>query len=309
MKRFQLIGLAGLLMSTSGCLGGGGSDAPDLFTGFSDVRPSSEVRITGLGLVAQYEMEPSTGALTVGASEPVDIEAIWRTNSGGALSALTIRTTPDNPFGELSTGASFDEDDGDGIVDGDLLFPEAADYIALATDELDQFALVADPFAQGFEYQTFGIWEHDANATSGVVGVGSVGSPTDARLVPSIGSATYAGSAAGLYVDSSQDDFLTFADLSAELNFGTSDLSIGTTNTTAVNSDTLVTSDMPSLDFAGAGTIDQPFSVAIANGDSSLTGTLNGQLYGPAAEEIGGTFNMTGDAGRYLGAFGAVQVP
>jgi hypothetical protein len=48
----------------------------------------------------------------------------------------------------------------------------------------------------------------------------------------------------------------------------------------------------------------------IANGVSALTGQATGQFYGPAAEELGGVFSLTGSDGQehYSGAYGAAVV-
>jgi len=47
------------------------------------------------------------------------------------------------------------------------------------------------------------------------------------------------------------------------------------------------------------------FTGNVNNTGSTLTGTATGRFYGPAAQEIGGTFGLTGSAGYYGGGFGA----
>ena len=48
------------------------------------------------------------------------------------------------------------------------------------------------------------------------------------------------------------------------------------------------------------------FTGAVANSGSTLSGTATGRFYGPAAQEIGGTFGLTGAGlSAYGGGFGA----
>jgi hypothetical protein len=50
------------------------------------------------------------------------------------------------------------------------------------------------------------------------------------------------------------------------------------------------------------------FSGAISTAGSAMTGTAVGTFYGPSANEIGGTFGVTGSSGQgMIGAFGGKQ--
>ena len=82
---------------------------------------------------------------------------------------------------------------------------------------------------------------------------------------------------------------------------------IFSTGTVVLNVNSLVPGTNGALNYAGVGVValDGSFTTAIAATD--LAGTLDGKLYGPSAEELGGTFDMSGLNGRYIGAVGAAQ--
>lgn len=310
MRHFLFPVLAAALVSSAGCDGSsnGGSNA---FTTWSNVGPSSTVRIEGIGRVAEYDSD-ATGAVSTGTPEEVAVNVDWGVDAVGDLDALSVETDPADPFGggfaAMPTSVAFDVGAGDSIIDGAGFTPAASDFLVAATSSGDEFAAFADPGAQGFEHQTFGMWANGINAGTGVFGAGSVGSVTPASGIPASGVATYVGSATGAYVDATGTDFFTFADFDAQADFGLANtLTVATSNTTAVNVTTSAVSSMPSLNFSGAGGASQPFSIAISNVGPTLAGTLDGQFYGPNAEELGGTFLMTGSAGDYIGSVGAVR--
>jgi hypothetical protein len=175
--------------------------------------------------------------------------------------------------------------------------------------------LVADPAAMGFEFQTFGIWASGLDTGTGRAGAASFGRATPVSSLPVAGNATYIGQATGLYLDPDGMSFATFADFEADFDFGNRTIFASTSSTTAIDSVTGVSSGMPSLNFAGAGTVsvggpfgppvDGTFEADIAA--IGLDGSLSGRLYGPNGEEIGGVFSLSGAAGQYLGAVGAVD--
>lgn len=310
MRQFLYPFLAAALVSSAGC-DGSSNGGPDAFTTWSALSPSSTVRIEGIGRVVQYDSD-SSGDVSTGTPEDVDVNVDWGVDAAGNLNALSVETDPADPFGggfaSVSTSVEFDVGAGDTIIDGLGFTPAASDFLVAVTSGGDQFAAFADPAAQGFEHQTFGMWANGLNAGTGVFGAASVGSVTPGSGVPTSGTATYNGSATGAYVDATGTDFFTFADFSASADFGLANsLIVATTNTTAVNVTTSAASSMPSLNFAGVGGANQPFSINIVNTGPTLAGTLDGQFYGPNAEELGGTFLMTGSAGQYMGSVGAVR--
>lgn len=103
--------------------------------------------------------------------------------------------------------------------------------------------------------------------------------------------------------------YFTLANMNTTVNFATRQLSFMTSfsqQTPELVSSTFV----PSLDMTGTlsyapGSNQFSGPVTATNG---MTGTAQGRFYGPAAEEIGGTFSVTGPGVQsYGGAFGGAR--
>jgi hypothetical protein len=150
-------------------------------------------------------------------------------------------------------------------------------------------------------YQSFGLWANQASSSSLTVGFYSVGATTSGSAVPTSGNANYSGFAGGLYSARSGEEPSEFGStIGASANFNSRSMSFTST-----------TSEGSAPNFSGtlnwsAGS--NSFSGNVASTGSVLTGSLTGSFYGPAAEEIGGTFALGGAGGAGLvGAFGARQ--
>jgi hypothetical protein len=172
------------------------------------------------------------------------------------------------------------------------------------------YSLVANPYDFGWNYQTFGTWVTGAGTGSGTVGNYSVGVVSTASEIPTTGSGTYIGSTGGRYSDVLGNDYFTSSDFSAAANFATRSVSL-TSSSTATTRDLLAVSTDANLDFTGtmiysAGTNNLS---GIINTTGGSTGNITGQFYGPAAEEIGGTFSVDPvGVNAYIGAFGAKKI-
>ena len=122
----------------------------------------------------------------------------------------------------------------------------------------------------------------------------------------------YEGLSAGAYSDSDGGAFFIYSDVEAVADFA--DRSIRFTTTGTVGNDNIrdfSNVEMPDLDMTGrltyeAGTTSH-FTGSVET-TGGMTGTANGLFYGPAAQEIGGTFATQG-AGveAYIGVFGAAR--
>ena len=169
------------------------------------------------------------------------------------------------------------------------------------------YSLVANPYGFGWNYQTFGTWVTGAGTGSGTVGNYSVGVVSTGLEIPTTGSGTYTGSTGGRYSDALGNDYFTSSDFSAAANFATRSVSL-TSSSTATTRDLLAVSTDANLDFTGTMT----YTAATNNLSGTInttggsTGNVTGQFYGPAAEELGGTFSVDPvGVNAYIGAFGA----
>ena len=171
---------------------------------------------------------------------------------------------------------------------------------------------VADPYRQGWSYQSFGVW----NQLGSVVGGGSVhsstfGAPTPASAVPATGTATFNGKLAASYVSPDGTGSLAAADVSVGVDFASRSLSFASSGTT-ITRDLSTATPAPDLDLSGTLTYaagSANFSGSITNAGGTMQGTSVGRFYGPAAQELGGGFtvaapgNATPEA--FAGAYGA----
>jgi hypothetical protein len=295
--------LTGALVACGGG-GGGGTTAVRPFTSWSAVQPNSKVKVNGMSQSADvsFTVAPN-GDVTVTSISPfssVDTSASSATLTFGAsreLTGLSIST----PAGTVSWDKTVL---GGGTIDcgsGVCLASKAS-----GTSE----GIVMDPYSLGWNYQTFGVWE-TGTTVSGNVGALSIGAPTPVGGLPSGVIATYNGLTAGLYADSAGQLFGTAASMSATVDFTARSVAFATSGTTVATP-----SGSPTLnaDLNLAGTLTYasgttqfagPVTTSHANSSDRLNGTATGRFYGPAAEEIGGVYSLSGSGlNSMLGGFG-----
>lgn len=291
----------------SACGGGGGSGGTvpttptaTPFTSWSAVPNGSTIGVPGISQEVTWTGVPVTGPVT-SISTPTAVDTATSSftetlDSSGVVTKVVITS----PTGSVT----FDTAAGDTI--GYLVM---APMISAAVNSAEtSLALAADPGAQGWNYQSFGVWETGMGTGSGRAGVMSVGAPTTGSSIPTSGTATFIGALGGMYVDATGDNFVTASNVSINANFGTRTLSLSSTGTNK-SPDLLTTSSAPNLNLTGtltysAGT--NSFAGTLTNG-STLSGTSTGRFYGPNAEELGGVFILKAGSGveTYGGAYGA----
>ncbi|HEX6157450.1 MAG TPA: transferrin-binding protein-like solute binding protein [Burkholderiales bacterium] len=170
-------------------------------------------------------------------------------------------------------------------------------------------ALVANPYALGWNYQSFGAWNRQNTAGSGAISVSSFWHATPASAVPTSGSATFTGKSSGFYVSPAGQGSIAAADITVNANFSTRSLGF-TTSATTIARDLKAPITAPHLNLSGmftysAGT--NAFAGTVTNAGGTMTGASKGQFYGPAAQELGGVFNLKSStsAEAFTGAYGA----
>jgi hypothetical protein len=152
--------------------------------------------------------------------------------------------------------------------------------------------LAANPYALGWNYQSFGVWDqHNASSASYVISR-SYGAATPASSVPSAGNATFSGKLGGLYVSATGQGSIASADLSVNANFSARSLNFASAGTTTTQ-DFKTSTAAPHLNLSGTLTYSpgsNAFSGTLTNAAGTMSGPSKGQFYGPAAQEIGGVF-------------------
>ncbi len=301
---FQSPLICTLVLLLSGCGGGGGGSAASgnstlaPFVKFSAIAlPSGAVSINGMSRDASY----SNGSGIAGVT----------TLTAGAAYNVAYSAGIDAPsIIDLTTAAgrniNFDRSHGDSLA-ASVAFSNTTLGVNGQTR-----LLTPNIAANGWDYQSFGVWATGFGTGSGSVGVVNFGAETAGAAIPTTGTGSYVGVSGGLYVDSGGTAYFTKSDMSANANFGTRAISFVTSNT-QTSSNLVNTTANTNLNMTGTlnyGSGVNQFSGNVTStgsgvGNAAMTGTSTGKFYGPAAQEIGGTFVLTGGgSSSYLGAFG-----
>jgi len=188
---------------------------------------------------------------------------------------------------------------------GDAISADDAVYDTYMTGgPSDAISRFVRPSAHGMDHMSYGRWWTNQTDTSATVGTGVFGANTPETAMPASGAATYRGAGLGFF-DSNQGGIST-------TEFDVSVTTPDFRNVRIESSNTLIANQthndesvyVDDLNFSGTGTISGSRVTAdIASAD--LTGTAEGQFFGPNAEEFGGTFLLEAGDTTHIGAFGA----
>jgi len=193
------------------------------------------------------------------------------------------------------------------IANGDTILKNygGSSYLSFNSGRT-QMGILADPYYMGYEYQTYGAWGSYGSSSTSSHGY-VLGNPTPAASIPTAGTGTFVGSMAGYYTDSARNGYLAFANLTAAYDFAARSLSLSTSNSAITGLPSGQTVSAPGLNMTStltynANTNRLTGTVSTSNG---MTGNMVGQFYGPAANEVGGTFSVQyPNIGTLVGGFG-----
>jgi hypothetical protein len=309
-----------ILTACAGGGGGGGSSAGGVtvtpFTSWTAIQPNTTVIAYGTSAQVSYVDDPSTQR--VGSiSNPVLVQSN-QVGSGPSLSltygsSLINAVTLNSSAGTILT---FDKSIGDTITPL-TVGPFAGDVSVGVKSNGSAVGLFAEPCPSnpcGWNYQSYGVWingiDASTNLGNGTTGAMSVGSATPVSGMPATGTATFVGTAGGLYVSPAGGAAFTIADMSASVNFGTRAVGFSTTSTNLTNNFTSFTA-RNDLNMSGtltyaSGTNSFNGAVTAAGAGAGLSGNAAGKFYGPTANEIGGAYLLRAGSGleSMIGAFG-----
>ena len=297
------------LLSACGGGGSGGAviapSAPNPFTSFTTSKPVTIV-INGPSQEATYTYDTGTGKIT-------SLSAASAFDSGGSITvAIVGAATTLTAKSALGTTISLNTANGDSIG---VLLP--SDTVKNASFNGQNIILLFNRITglPAWDYQAFGVWETREDTTaSGAVGAMSFGAETPGASVPTIGTAVFSGATAGIYFDSAGNSFFTGSGMSATTNFATRSIAFATTGTFTSTDFFITRSANPNLDMSGTLTYapgSNLFTGAVTTvggglSNAPMSGSATGKFYGPAAQEMGGTFAVSGGGtAGYIGGFGA----
>ena len=270
---FALLGLAGC----GGGGGGGGDDGVSTPPPITNLPDNATTTLNGQSISAAYDPDSITSVTAGEASTTL-------TTRDGQVVAVSL-TAPD-------TNIAF------AVSNGDIIRQNASAVVATSGTGDAELGL-----SNGYQHQTFGVWIEGDPTTSGVVGAGSFGRKTTSPLS---GTASYTGTSAG-YLQQGTNRYVT----SSTIEVTTPDFKEVTINSTNTRAVSVTAGELPNAgdyNFTGTGIVSGSGFKADVNGTvATISGSANGQFYGPTAEEVGGTFALQGSDGQYLGAFGARQ--
>ena len=280
-----------VLAALSACGGGGGGggvrEVP--FTNFSSIGGRQTAVMTGVSETVSGTRD-AFGAVTANPS------VLDTANSTARLTYDGNRNLSDITFSTPQVSGSFG-----GVTCSNVVCSAATDT---------GFVIAIDAPAMGWDYQSFGVWLN-SSPTTFQVGAMSAGAATPGNLVPLDGTASFLGLANGFYVDPSGQPFSTVAFMNADVNFNSREIDFSTTQPDLINLNNGTLSTGTGLNLLGTLRYDpgsSQFSGTVNSGSGALTGNANGRFYGPALQEIGGVYSLSG-AGSMIGAFGGRKLP
>lgn len=286
----KVIAMAAAVSLVGGCAsgGGGGSSAQ------SEPAPILCIFVPIVCILAQLDAAgaPAGAALTPQAF------TTWAEAAGG------------RPVVAASIGVRSDTGT---LADGTMTHNPAAalgDLAALGQAGIDRHrnGVYANPYALGWNYQSFGAWNEQQPGGGAVFAAASFGQASPGSAVPTTGNATFVGKAAGFYVSPTGEAALAVSELAVKADFSARSLGLATSGTT-VSSDLRTPRAAPHLDVSGTLTYAagaSRFTGTLRNAGGTMSGATSGQFYGPAAQELGGAFSLKSGSTResYTGAYG-----
>jgi hypothetical protein len=291
---FRAAALPFLIATLGACGGGGGGggvSAPTEvpLTSFSAVQPNQALVMEGNAAAVSVTVSGTTA--TSADSGPIGTATVtFAHDANRQLSGVSVNTAEANFSIDRSAGHEW-------TCRGRLCLGESATALAL----------VADPAANGWSYQSFGIWATESSATSGKLGALSAGNPTSGSSLPLTGTFTFRGLAIGFHIDGGGSLQGTAALMSADVNFGTRNILFSTSETRRGPSAETASIRDDSLNLSGTFTY-QPGVNAFSGpvqAQNGLSGQGAGRFFGPGAEEIGGVYSLQGSGlRRMVGGFG-----
>jgi hypothetical protein len=315
VQAWRLIAAAPIMLFLAAC-GGGGSGGgvnstpaptpspsptptptptPTPFTSWQAAPSNGNVALSGSTIEASYtsaQFSSTTYSTAIKGNTTLNV-----TTSAGKLTGAKAE-------GSLST-VTFVE--GDGSTLNYLAFRPSVIQLSSANNQSK--LLAADPSQSSYNYMTYGAWITGLTTGSGYVASYMAGAPTAGGSVPTSGTATYKGTAIGVYTygQGSVDLVTSVANISA--NFTNRSLSLSLSDTRGNSSHNELTISGTLTYSSGSGNFSG--GVVSTTSNTTISGTAQGSFFGPAAQEVAGTFLLTGStsSGRqqFTGSFGGKQ--
>lgn len=287
MPTMSLLATAALLAACGG--GGGGGGGAQEFPSLDDLPETGVTELQGLAVTATAIADPETFEEMLVDLSDIGESSVLLTTQAGEIVAIAISSEGASPEFNLAEMQSIS----DTPPYSEFLSDDNLTYLILVTGE-----------ERGFDYQSLGTWATDRSPVFANVGTAAYGFRTEASALPVGQRATYRGAGAAAASMSTDRVLLIRSDISVSTDFRTVRIESTGSQFRSRNND--VVEPLPEFDFAGTGPVTGAEFLAEVSGPS-LSGQAAGAFHGPNAEEVGGTYRLTGPTGSTLiGAFGAL---
>ncbi len=327
-RKLSLASALAIAVGLTACGGGSGSDfVSTVPPPLPPPPPPSEAQI---GAAAQATL-PAAGLFPTARDGGETIDAHAATSFPLIESIVTISSAgldaEDKASGELTFSASGNLTDdfsldvpGLGISALELAAGGYYCYAAVCGDAANNHVEleIADP-ANNLSWTTYGFWtSQDYGAGSSISWSAFVtGYKTPTGSVPTAGTATYNGVAAGRLMTATSNGYLGVGvdwlsgDAMLQADFGSGDISGSLTNMTgpggAWNSVSLLGA-ISGGDFTGT-TAATSFPATVGSMSGSATGTFAGSFFGPTAQELGAVWTLYDGHSTAIGTIAASHGP
>lgn len=271
-----------------------------------------------------YSQNATTSSLDIASvASAGTVDVYYQAGSDGKPATVTV--TLRNVNGTNSPAASFSSSDF--ITVPNVLDPSATKKMlyhaqsstgTTAVEIFDPAKLTnVSGSTTGFTYSTLGLWSFPTASTSldGIGGVAPIGAATLGTALPTTGTAIYNGVLIGNYLTSGATSYgRVAADATATANFAARSLSVSSSNSilqsVVSGQTTATTASNANFDLTGtltwsSGTNRLESSTFGTKTGSTLpmSGSANGRFFGPGAEEVGGSYFISGTGGKMTGGF------
>ena len=311
----------------------GGANSTELVGGFGAASGSDggNVTQTASHFVAIDSVSGSPGSNLAAASNTFGTSALQNISdtSPDGFTRLVTYTTSGGTIvaeegGAQTYGANQSRNGQSNVAGGNLIVLSSSDPAVTAAGGGNWEA-----FGQsvGLQYADFGLWNISPTGNTGsnqipaYIGAGGGGKPgmSETTAMPTTGSGSFTGGAAGYVIKGGTGgEFYGTSSLTANFatgggtvtgtisainvyNFSTNALS-GTMNPISISA-TIGGAGNSAAELSG--TASAQSGAGTAFDITGATGSIKGGFYGPAAQEVAGTFHMSGGGAQIVGAFGA----
>ena len=257
--------------------------------------PSSEAGVYWGSSVAGPRPARFQSWSELGANKAAEFDAISQELSQSEAQLQTLSNGPRYTAGRDLVGQSV------------IRSADGIDVSASRVGDALEVRMIANPYAQGWNYQSFGVWNTQAMG-GGSITSSSFGAATPASAVPSTGTASFVGKLGGIYVSPAGEASMASADVRVNADFGNRSLSFASQGT-RLTQDLKASTAAPQLNLGGTlryAPATNTFSGTLTNAGGTMSGSSTGRYYGPAAQELGGVFAVksANTAETFTGAYG-----